>query len=332
MKVLITGGSGFLGARLVRTLLSRGTLLDQPVKEVLIADLVDPPEDLLADSRVLSRTGNLVSFCSGLGERFDAVFHLAAAVSGECEADFDLGMRTNLDSTRALLESLRATGGVPRFVFSSSIAVFGSDPYVPMPPVIRDETLPTPQSSYGFQKFVCEQLVAEYTRRGFIRGRAARLMTVSVRPGKPNRAASSFLSGIIREPLAGKETICPVSPDTEVALASPARAIEGLLAVAEATTEAFGGRTALNLPALSVRVRDMLDALETVAGVEIRNRVRFEPDETIARIVGSWPARFDNSRAKRLGLHADPDFRSVIEQYITDSSSSPQSLRALQQS
>ena len=211
MKLLITGGAGFLGARLARTLLARDTLAGEYIDAIMLADQFAPPPDLLADPRVSARTGALLDQCAALGgERFDGVFHLASAVSGECELDFDLGMRSNLDSTRALLDALRAAGNVPRFVFSSSVAVFGPDPGRPLPEIVADDTLPAPQTSYGAQKLMCEHLIADCTRKGFIDGRAARLMTVTVRPGKPNAAASSFFSGIIREPLAGVEAVCPV--------------------------------------------------------------------------------------------------------------------------
>ena len=261
--------------------------------------------------------------CGSLGdESFDGVFHLAAAVSGECEADFDLGMKSNLDTTRALLEALRArnrSGSTPpRFVFASSMAVFGSDPALPLPAVVRDDTLPTPQTSYGIQKFICEQWVADYTRKGYLDGRSARLMTVTVRPGKPNRAASSFLSGIVREPLAGHEAICPVPAETLAAVGSPAHTIRSLIAIYEASRDAYGGRTAINLPALTVSVQQMLDALEAVAGKDVRARVRFEHDETIARMVCGWPARVESERGARLGLRADADFRSIVEQYVRD--------------
>lgn len=322
MKLLITGGAGFIGARLARTLLARGTLAGEPITQLVLADLFPPPADLAADPRVQARTGQLLALCEGLrDERFDGVFHLASAVSAECEADFDLGLRSNLDSTRALLDALRAAGKAPRFVFASSVAVYGSDPALPLPPVVHDDTLPTPQSSYGIHKFVCEQLVADYTRKGYIDGRSARLMSVSVRPGRPNAAASGFLSGVIREPLAGQEAVVPVSPDTQVALSSPATTINGLIAVYEADREAFGGRTALNLPALTVSVQEMLDTLAEVGGAEARARVRIEPDAAVERIVGGWPARFESARAQRLGLRADRDFRSIVLQYLQDTQS-----------
>jgi len=322
MKLLITGGAGFLGSLLTRTLLARGMLSGQGIERIVLADLVAPQAaDLRDDPRVEARVGDLLTQLPGwAGEHFDAVFHLASAVSAECEADFDLGLRANLDTTRALLDFCRhagRAGSAPRFVFSSSVAVFGSDPSLPLPAVVRDDTLPTPQSSYGAHKFICEQLVADYTRKGYIDGRSARLMTVSVRPGKPNGAASGFLSGIVREPLAGLPAVCPVDPATEVALASPASSIAGLIAVCEASREDFGGRTALNLPALTVRVADMLDALERVAGADVRARVRFEPQATTARIVGGWPARFEAGRSLRLGLKADASFDDIIRQYLS---------------
>lgn len=324
MKVLITGGAGFLGARLARNLLKRGDLDGEPIREVALADQFTPPADLLADPRVRAFTGALIEQSAKLrGEGFDTVFHLAAAVSAECEADFDLGMRSNLDSTRALLEALRAAGNTPRFIFSSSAAVYGPDPGFLMPSVIRADTLPTPQSSYGIQKFICEQLVADYTRKGFIDGRNVRLMTVVVRPGRPNGAASGFFSGIVREPLNGQTVICPVAPETRVALASPARTVQGIIAVAEASRVALGGRVALNLPALTVTVAEMLDALETVGGAAARALVRFEPDPAIARLVSGWPAVFDNSRAQTLGLEPDPDFQSIVRAFLTERAEDP---------
>jgi nucleoside-diphosphate-sugar epimerase len=321
MKVLITGGAGFLGTRLARALLQRGSLRGRPIDGLVLTDLVESRDEILrADMRVRSVVGDLQACLPELaGTRFDAVFHLASAVSGECEADFELGLRSNLDATRALLDQCRratqAGGEAPLFFFSSSVAVYGSDPALPLPKIIDDRTMPTPQSSYGIHKFVCEQLVADYTRKGFIDGRAARLMTVSVRPGKPNGAASSFLSGIVREPLAGVDAVCPVSPDTEVAVASPANTIDGILAVAEATRDDFGGRTAINLPALTVTVREMLAALTRSAGEAVTARVHFEPDATVARIVGGWPSRFTSERVRRLGLKPDADYDAVIAQY-----------------
>ena len=321
MKILITGAAGFLGTMLARALLNQGTLRGVSLTGVPLTDLVEPRPDLARHPLVRVVTGDLLdSMDEVLKVEHDAVFHLASAVSGECEANFDLGLRSNLDVTRALLDGLRAqhtrTGEIPTFFFSSSVAVFGSDPALPLAGVVHDETLPTPQSSYGIHKFICEQLVADYTRKGYIDGRAARLMTVSVRPGKPNGAASSFLSGIIREPLAGVATVCPVELSTEVALSSPARTVEGIIAVAETARGAFGGRTALNLPALTVTVGKMLQALEEVAGKDVARLVTVAPDPAIASIVGGWPARFDCQRTRHFGLKPDASYKQIIEQYI----------------
>ncbi len=334
MKILITGGGGFVGARLARTLLARGQLNGRSIRTLVLADQIAPPADLLADARVQGRTGTLLAQCDDLHhEPFDGVFHLASAVSGECELDFDLGMRSNIDSTRALLDALRASGqasGVPaRLVFSSSVAVFGPDASVPLPARVADDTLPAPQTSYGVQKLVCEHLVADYTRKAYIDGRAARLMTVTVRPGKPNGAASSFFSGIIREPLAGVLSICPVDDQVAHPMSSPARAVEGLIAVFEASREAFGGRLALNLPALNVRVCDMLDALEEVAGPKVRALVRFERDARIAGIVANWPAGASGQRAEHLGLAPDGSFADIIRQYIADCRQRPDAAQTL---
>lgn len=324
MKILITGGAGFLGSRLARELLHRGQLNGRPITELMLADLVVPRDSTLAqDARVRLHTGDLLASVDGLmSETWDAIFHLASAVSGECEVNFDLGLRANLDATRRLLDASRAqtlAGHAPLlFFFSSSVAVFGSDPLISLPAVVLDNTLPTPQSSYGIHKFICEQLVADYTRKGFIDGRAARLMTVSVRPGSPNGAASGFLSGLFREPLAGQPSNCPVDLDTTVAVSSPANTIAGILAVVQADRAQFGGRTALNLPALTVSVRQMLQALRDLAGPEVMGLISHQPDATIAGIVAGWPARFESERAARLGLMADLNFSAVLQQYVQE--------------
>jgi nucleoside-diphosphate-sugar epimerase len=334
MRLLITGGAGFIGARLARALLERGTLAARRIEQIVLTDQVPPRAELLADARVLARTGALLDEVAALrSEAFDGVFHLASAVSGECEADFDLGLRSNLDSTRALLDALRARQerGAPatRLVFSSSVAVFGPDPAVPLPERVADDTLPTPQTSYGTHKLICEHLVADYTRKGYIDGRAARLMTVTVRPGRPNRAASSFFSGIIREPLAGEEAILPVSPEVSHPVSSPQRTVQGLIAVYEASREAFVGRTALNLPALNVTVQQMLDALLAVAGPQARARVRLQRDSAIAGIVANWPQGASAKRAAGLGLLPEANFEDIIRQYIADCAGTPEALKGM---
>jgi len=335
MKILITGGAGFVGARLARTLLARGTLDGQRIEQLVLADQASAPAELLADPRVQVRVGPLLAHCDALrDEAFDGVFHLASAVSGECEADFELGLRSNLDSTRALLDALRSrveTGNqATKLVFSSSVAVYGPDAAVPMPERVGDTTLPAPQTSYGAQKLICEHLVADYTRKGYIDGRAARLMTVTVRPGRPNGAASSFFSGIIREPLAGQEAVLPVSLDVSHPVSSPQRTVDGLIAVYEASREAFKGRLALNLPGLNITVRQMLQALENVAGAKVRALVREQRDERIAGIVANWPRGATAERAAALGLLPEQNFEDIIRQYIADQANSPSALKGLQ--
>lgn len=334
MKILITGGGGFVGSRLATALLARGRLGGAAIERIVLADQVAPRPALTSDRRVEARVGPLLAQCEALGkEGFDGVFHLASAVSGECEADFDLGLRSNIDTTRALLDALRAATGrsatPARFVFSSSVAVYGPDPSAPLPDLVSDDTLPAPKTSYGTHKLVCEHLIADYSRKGYIDGRSARLMTVTVRPGKPNGAASSFFSGIIREPLAGVDAICPVSPEVSHPLTSVARTVEGLIAVYEASVEELGGRLALNLPAINATVADMLAALEEVAGPVVRQRVKFVRDETVANIVSNWSRGATAKRAARLGLVADKSFADIIRQYIADCRAAPDAAQTL---
>jgi nucleoside-diphosphate-sugar epimerase len=328
MRIVITGGFGFLGRQVTSALLSRRTFLGAPIDRLVLADRVVPSESTPAsDPLVEIVRGNLIGrLDEAFAEPVDVVIHLAAAVSAECEADFDLGMDANVDTTRALLEAARAQsaagGPTPRLLFSSSVAVYGSDPALPLPPVVSESTSPTPRSNYGTQKLVCEQLIADYTRRGFVDGRVARLMTVSVRPGKPNAAASGFLSGIIREPLAGHPAICPVRPDLRVALASPRRTVEAILRIAEAERGVGRGRLVgglpVNLPALTVSVAEMVATLRQVAGDAVADLVTVRPDPAVEAIVGSWPSAFDNARAAALGLDPDPSFASVVRDYCAD--------------
>jgi nucleoside-diphosphate-sugar epimerase len=303
-----------------------GARARRAIDRITLVDRAPPPPDLAADARITAITGDLNAQLSAHGEvdatawrEADAIFHLAAAVSGECEADFDLGMRSNFAATHALLERVRALGTKPVLVFSSSLAVFGDSPEQPLPPIIDDHTLQTPQTSYGIQKFIGEQLVADFTRKGFVRGRSVRLMTVSVRPGKPNGAASGFFSGMIREPLAGLRAACPVPDETPVAIASPARTIEGLLRAAEASDAQWGPRTALNLPSLATTVGEMAAALGRVAGRAATDLLDRTPDATIGRIVKTWPGRFDTPRARALGLAPDESFDAVIRAYVRES-------------
>lgn len=326
MNILITGGSGFLGARLARTLLQQGQLslrgaAPRPIARIIVTDRAPPPADLLADARVRHVGGDLLDLIAARqlpAADTDLVFHLAAAVSGECEADFDLGMRSNLEATHAVLEACRALGTQPTFVFASSLAVFGNLPGQPLPEPIRDDTLPTPQSSYGIQKFICEQLVADYARKGFLAGRSVRLMTVSVRPGRPNGAASGFLSGMIREPLAGLRAPVPVPAETPVALASPARTVEGIIRAAQASDAQWGPLTGMNLPSLRTSVGEMAAALEAVAGPAASALLDWAPDPAILRLVKTWPGDVHWDRARALGLGADTDFETVVRDYIRE--------------
>lgn len=326
MNILITGGCGFLGARLARTLLKQGalSLAGEPARQIdrlTLTDRVPPPADLAANPRVAFVQGDLLELAQSRSlpaAGTDLVFHLAGAVSGECEADFDLGMRSNLDTTRALLEASRALGSRPTFVFSSSLAVFGNAPGTALPELIEDDTLPTPQSSYGIQKFISEQLVADYARKGFIRGRSVRLMTVSVRPGKPNGAASGFLSGMIREPLAGLKGACPVPRETPVALASPGTTVDGIIRAAEAADEEWGPLTAMNLPSLCTSVGEMAEALERVGGKSATGLLDWTPDPAVQKLVKTWPGNVASVRANAMGLQPDKDFESVVRDYIRE--------------
>lgn len=329
-QVVITGGAGFLGLRLARTLLALGQLsiagaAPKAIGQITLVDRAAPPADVMADPRIAVLTGDLnllleekEAISPVVSAQTAIIFHLAAAVSGECEADFDLGMRSNFAATLALLEACRSLQTKPVFVFASSLAVFGDAPGLPLPSTIEDNTLPTPQSSYGIQKFIGEQLVADYTRKGFVEGRNVRLMTVSVRPGRPNGAASSFLSGMIREPLAGLRADCPIAPDTPMALSSPACTVQGLIRAAESTHEEWGPRTGLNLPALTTTPGEMAAALERVAGTAATGLIDWTLDPAIGNIVKTWPACIHSVRAGNLGLLAEKSFDDIIRDYIRE--------------
>lgn len=320
MRVVITGGAGFLGNRLARRLLARGTLAgpageQQSIDRILLVDVVAP--DGLSDRRIESIAadiGDPAVVTRIIDGDVSSVFHLAAIVSGQAEREFDLGMRVNLDASRLLLDACRAAGMRPRVLFTSSVAVYGGE----LPAMVDDATPLDPRSSYGVQKAIGELLLADYTRKGFVDGRVARLPTISVRPGRPNQAASSFASGIIREPLNGETAICPVGEDLRLWLASPRAAIEALVALHDIDGSALGTRRIVNLPGISVSVAQMVAALRTVAGDAVASRVRFQRDEAIERIVGSWPGAWDLTRAHALGLVGDTSFESIVRAYIED--------------
>jgi nucleoside-diphosphate-sugar epimerase len=320
MKVLITGGAGFLGQRLARELLARGALKDahgtpQAMTELVLLDVAAASD--FGDSRVRTEVGDIAErsvLKRVIDDKTSAIFHLAAIVSGQAEADFDLGMRINLDASRLLLETCRQRGHRPRVVFTSSVAVYGGE----LPDVVQNDTALNPQSSYGAQKAIAELLLNDYSRRGFVDGRVLRLPTISVRPGRPNAAASSFASGIIREPLNGEAAVCPVAGTTRLWLLSPRKAIENLIAGLELDAAALGNQRVLNLPGISVSVDEMVAALREVAGDEVAERIVWKPDARVKKIVGSWPGRWDTSRAEQLGLSGERGFTDVIRSYISD--------------
>jgi len=243
-----------------------------------------------------------------------AVFHFAAVVSAGAEKDFDLGYRVNLDGTRNVLEACRALGTKPRVVFTSSIAVYGGD----LPERLGDDQPLTPQTSYGVQKAMGEMLVADYTRKGFVDGRSLRLPTIVVRPGKPNLAASTFASSIIREPLAGQEAICPVRPDNWMPLLSPRKTVEAFVRAHDLPSSDWGWNRSLTLPSLDATVQDMADALRRVAGEEAYRRIKWQPDPMIQKIVDGWPRKLASTRAKAMGFTTDPSIDALIEAHIED--------------
>ena len=322
MKVLITGGNGFLGRRLVAALLERGVITgadgaEHEIERIVVSDiapgLAPAPDDPRIDQRLgdFSEPGAaaaLVAADTGV------VFHLAAVVSGEAEQNFDLGMRVNFHGSIQLLDAIRARGACPRLVFASSVAAYGGD----MPHVIRDSTLLTPQTSYGSHKAAVELLINDYSRKGFIDGRALRLPTVVVRPGKANAAASSFASAIIREPLEGRAYACPVAQETGVWLLSPRRVIESFLHAASLPAHAFGMSRALALPGMTVTVGEMVAALRESAGARVAGRLTFERDPFIETIVGGWATKFRPERALAMGFAPDTDFKSIVDAFIED--------------
>jgi nucleoside-diphosphate-sugar epimerase len=328
MEILVTGGAGFLGQQLIARVLAKGALRladaqgtrDEPVSRIVCFDV---GEGAIRDPRVTNVAGDIADPAQVralVSKDTGAVVHLAAVVSGTAEADFDLGMRVNLDGTRHLLEACRALGTAPRLLFSSSIAVFGGA----LPPVVTDATTPTPQGSYGIQKLVGELLVQDYTRKGFIDGRAVRVPTVVVRPGRPNGAASGFASGIIREPLSGIDAALPVPPETEMWVASPRTVVGMLLRALELAPQDWGWHRSLNLPGLTVSMHEELAALRAVAGDAVAARVKPALDENVMRLVRTWAARFDTARASAMGFTADADFASIVRAYVEDN---PQAVR-----
>lgn len=320
MKVLVTGGAGFLGRRLADKLLAVGRLTGPDgkpaeIEQLTLLDVV--PAEGFSDPRVRVLAGDITDsgvVGAALDAETGAVFHLAAIVSGQAEADFDLGWRINLDGSRLLLETCRALGHRPKVVLTSSVAVFGGA----LPAVLPEGFAVKPQSSYGAQKAIGELLLGDYSRKGFVDGRVLRLPTISVRPGRPNKAASSFASGIIREPLNGEMAVCPVPPATRLWLLSPRKAIEALISVHEIDAARLGGDRTVNLPGVSVTAEEMATTLGRVAGAEVAGRIVWQEDPAVTAIVGSWPGAWEVARAAALGLQGDADFEAIVRAYIED--------------
>ena len=312
MRVVVTGGCGFLGRRVALRLLER-----LEVDELVLFDNAPSALPLPEDRRLKLVTGDIADRETVRGvvaPGTNSVFHLAAVVSGEAEADTDLGYRVNLDGARAVLEACRALGTCPRLVFASSLAVYGGA----LPPAVGDDTALTPETSYGTQKAIGEVLVNDYSRKECVDGRAVRLPTVVVRLGRPNRAASTFASSIIREPLSGREAVCPVSPDTVMALASPRRVVDALLRAHDLPAADFATSRSLQLPGFSVAVGEMVAAVRRVGGEQAYTRIRWEPDPLIQRIVSGWPQALAAPRAAALGFTADNGIDEVVQSFIED--------------
>ncbi|APX92909.1 NAD-dependent epimerase [Halomonas sp. 1513] len=318
MHILITGAAGFLGQRLLHRLIDRGELCGQAISRFTLVDqgeaAVPQAAGIEFDNRALDITAP-GAWDSVLDGRPDVIYHLAAVVSSAAEADLDLGMAVNFDATRALLEGCRARElSATRLVMASSVAAYGGD----LPETLDDMTALQPQNSYGAQKAMCELLINDYSRRGLVDGRVLRLPTIVIRPGRPNAAASSFASSILREPLNGEEAICPVPREQPLFVMSPGKVIEALVHGAEVDGDALGKFRAFMLPGITVTVAEMLEALGQAAGDEAVARVRHEPDPRIAAIIASWPARFDTAKADRLGFAGDDDFKQIIDAFISE--------------
>lgn len=321
MHVLILGAAGMIGRKLVDRIAIEPKALGQSIDRLTLADAVQPPvpEALKAISKTITvDLANAGVAGKLIEDRPDVIFHLAAIVSGEAEADFDKGYTVNLDGTRALFEAIRQQGlktaYAPRVIFASSIAVFGT----PFPEVIGDEFLTAPLTSYGTQKAIAELLLADYSRRGIFDGIGIRLPTICVRPGTPNKAASGFFSNILREPLVGKEAILPVSDTVRHWFASPRSAVGFFLHAATLDTAKIGPRRNLTMPGLSALVSDEIDALRRVAGDKAVALIRREPDPLIERIVAGWATQFDAQRARDLGFKAEQSFDEILQVHIED--------------
>ena len=321
MRIIITGGGGFIGKKLAAELLRRGSVKDsdgteQAIREIILADIVQP-EGLPDDHRLTMRVGDfsgLHAVQDLLHGGADLVFHLAAVVSGGAEEDFELGMKVNLHGTMHFLEALRAQNNGPQLVFASSLAVYGGD----LPDIITDDLILTPQTSYGVQKAASELLINDYSRRGFIDGRSLRLPTVVVRPGKPNKALSGFCSSIIREPLQGLDYVCPVGEATEMWVLSPRKTVEAFIHAAEIPAAAWGSSRAVSLPGIVISVHEIIQTLREIGGDNLVKRIRFETDPRVEKVVGGWPRRFKPQRGLDLGFQPDQNLHDIIQAFIDD--------------
>ncbi len=318
MHILITGAAGMIGRKLTARLVKDGSLNGQPIDRMTLTDVVAAEKPAGFKGQVDIQTGDLAAPGAAdklIAGRPDMIFHLAGIVSGEAELDFDKGYHVNLDGTRALLEAVRAAGYKPKIVFTSSIAVYGA----PFPPAgIPDDFHLTPLTSYGTQKAMSELLLADYNRRGLLDGVGIRLPTICVRPGKPNKAASGFFSGIIREPLAGLEAVLPVADTVRHTHASPRSAVGFLIHAAGLTREQLGPRISLAMPGVCCTVAEQIESLSRIAGPKVAARIRREPDELVMRIVAGWSERIIAERARTLGFKAETSFDDIIRAHIED--------------
>jgi nucleoside-diphosphate-sugar epimerase len=317
MHILVTGAAGMIGRKLVARLVKDGRLNGQEIEQLTLIDVVAPDKPAGFAGAVEVSTSDLSNpgaAAKAVAKKPEVIFHLAGVVSGEAEIDFEKGYRVNLDGTRALLEAIRAANHKPKVIFTSSVAVYGA----PFSSSIPDDFHLTPLTSYGTQKAICELLLADYARRGFLEGVGIRLPTICVRPGKPNKAASGFFSGIIREPLAGQEALLPVSENVRHTHASPRAAVGFLLHAAGLTRARLGPRVNLAMPGVSCTVGEQIEALRRVAGDKVAARIRREPDELVQRIVAGWAERLDAKRARDLGFKAEATFDEIVRAHIED--------------
>jgi nucleoside-diphosphate-sugar epimerase len=317
MHILVIGAAGMIGRKLVERLLREKKLGGKAISKLSLQDVVAPAEPREKPLEIATRTGDLSvpgEAAALVAGNPDVIFHLAAIVSGEAETDLEKGYRINLDGTRFLFDAIRARAYRPRVVFTSSAAVYGA----PFDGPIRDDFHLTPLTSYGTQKAIGELLLADYTRRGFFDGIGLRLPTICVRPGKPNKAASGFFSGIIREPLAGEEAILPVPDTVRHGHASPRAAVGFLIHAATLDTARIGPRRNLAMPSVSVTVAEEIEALKRVAGAKVAARIKRKPDPLVERIVSGWPQEIEAKRARELGFRAEASFDEIIKAHIED--------------